>query len=60
MLTVNNAMEGTWKEAVLAKFETLLWHMPEGPEEKQIKVTNVPAGTRTVFYRKQVKAPPLY
>ena len=60
MLTVNNELEGTWKEAVVAKFEVLLWHTPEGPEKNQIKVTKVPAGTRTVFYRKQVKAPPLY
>jgi len=39
MLTVNNELEGTWKEVVVVKFEVLLWHMPEGPEENQIKVT---------------------
>jgi len=58
MLTVNNELEGTWKEVVVVKFEVVLWHMPEGPGENQIKVTNVPAGRRTVFYRKQ--APPSY
>jgi len=60
ILTLHYELEGTWKEAVVTKFEVLLWHMPEGPEENQIKVTNVPASTRTVFYRKQVRAPPLY
>jgi len=34
MLTVNNELEGAWKEAVVAKFEVLLWHMPEGSELK--------------------------
>jgi hypothetical protein len=37
-----------------------LWHMPEGSEENQIKVANVPAGIRTVFYWKQARAPPFY
>jgi hypothetical protein len=60
MTTVNNELEGMWKEAAVAKFEVLLWHMPEGPAENQIKVTNIPTDTRTVFYRKQVRAPPLY
>jgi hypothetical protein len=53
MLTLNNELEGTWKEAVVVKFEVMLWHMPEGPEENQIKVTNVTAETRIVFYRKK-------
>ena len=53
MLTVNNELEGTWKEAVVAKFEVLLWHMAKGPVENQTKVTNVPAGTRTVVYPKK-------
>jgi len=60
MLTLNNELEGTWKEAVVVKFEVMLWHMPEGPEENQIKVTNVPAETRIVFYRKKIRAPQLY
>jgi hypothetical protein len=33
MLIVYNELEGTWKEAVVVKFEVLLRHMPEGLEE---------------------------
>jgi len=60
VLTVYNELEGTWKETVVVKFEVMSWHVPEGSEENQIKVTNVPAEPRNVFYRKKVRAPPLY
>jgi hypothetical protein len=60
MLTVYNELVGTWKEEDVVKFEVMSWHVPEGSEENQIKVTNVPAEPQNVFYRKKVRAPPLY
>jgi hypothetical protein len=44
----------------VVKFEVMSWHVPEGSEENQNKVNNVPAEIRNVFYRKKVRAPPLY
>jgi hypothetical protein len=30
---MNNKLERAWKEAVMAKFKVLSWHLPEGTEK---------------------------
>jgi len=33
--SVNTVLERMWKDAVLAEFEVLLWHLPEWSDEKK-------------------------
>jgi len=33
--SVNTVLERMWKDAVLAEFEVLLWHLPEWSEGKK-------------------------
>jgi hypothetical protein len=36
-MIVNGELEGMWKEAIMASFKVLYWHLPRGTEESDRK-----------------------